>query len=265
MNIFLREMKANRKALIIWCVSVFLLVAMGMVKYAGLAQSGDAINDMMNQLPEAMKAIFGLGTLNLTEVSGYYGVFFLYFLLMGTTHAAMLGANIIAKEERDKTVEFLLVKPAPRNKIITSKLLAAVVNVVIFNISTLLSSIIFVGIYNKGESINKEITLLMVAMLILQLIFLAIGSAMAAISRRPKTAASAATGIMLATFMLSLAIDMNGKLDKLKYFTPFKYFKAADLMFGDGFDGVFVGLSAAIIVVLIGITYTFYNKRDLYI
>ncbi|GAA0177590.1 ABC transporter permease subunit [Clostridium sediminicola] len=265
MNIFLREMKANRKALIIWCVSVFLLVAMGMVKYAGLAESGDAINEMMNQLPKGMKAVFGLGTLNLTEVSGYYGMFFLYFLLMGTTHAAMLGANIISKEERDKTVEFLLVKPSNRNKIITAKLLAALVNVIIFNISTLISSIIFVGIHNKGESINKEIVLLMVAMFILQLIFLAIGSTMAAISRRPKTAASAATGIMLITFLISVAIDMNDKLDKLKYFTPFKYFKAADLMFGYGFDRFFVVLSATIIVMFIGITYVFYNKRDLYV
>ena len=35
---------------------------------------------------------------------------FFILLLMATIHAAMLGATIIAKEERDKTSEFLFVK-----------------------------------------------------------------------------------------------------------------------------------------------------------
>ena len=44
---------------------------------------------------------------------------------MATVHAAMLGADIISKEERDKTAEFLFVKPISRNKIIISKLLGS--------------------------------------------------------------------------------------------------------------------------------------------
>ena len=60
---------------------------------------------------------------------------------MATIHAAMLGATIIAKEERDKTSEFLFAKPVLRSTIITAKLLAAFVNIVVFNLITFISLI----------------------------------------------------------------------------------------------------------------------------
>lgn len=263
MNIFLREMKAHRKSLIIWCVSVVLLIAMGMMKYEGFSKTGESINDLMATMPEALKAMFGLGAFNLTEVRGYYGVFFMYFMLMATIHAAMLGATIISKEENDRTAEFLLVKPVSRNKIITSKVLAVIANVLIFNITTLVSSIIIVGGYNKGESITKDIVLLMIALFILQFLFMCIGTAAAAVNKNSKKAASISMAVLLGTFFISMIIDLNSNLDNLKYITPFKYFEAKNVMFNGGFDSTFVILSVVLIAILASVTYIFYNKRDL--
>ena len=62
---------------------------------------------------------------------------------MATIHAAMLGATIIAKEERDKTAEFLFVKPVSRSKIISFKLLVALVNIVILTIVAAISLFIW--------------------------------------------------------------------------------------------------------------------------
>lgn len=263
MNVFLRELKANRKSLIIWCISVIFLVVGSMAKYAGLAESGELVNEMMDKLPEAMKAMWGLANFNLTEIKGYYSVLFLYFILMATIHASMLGSTIISKEERDKTVEFLLTKPATRNKIVTSKLLAALVNIIIFNLTTLIFSIIIVSQYNKGESISGDIATLMLAMFILQLLFLAIGTALGALTKKAKTATSSATAILLTTFIISMYIDMNSKVEGMKYITPFKYFQAKDLIYGDGFNMGFVALSFALIIGLILVTYKSYTRRDM--
>lgn len=262
MNIFLREMKASRKSLILWCVGLLVLVAGGMAKYGGFSESGDLVTEMMENLPEAMKAMWGLAYFNLTEIKGYYSVLFLYFILMATIHASMLGATIISKEERDKTADFLLTKPTTRNKIITFKLLAGIANIFIFNIATLVFSVIFVGIYSKGEPITKEIVILMLAMFILQLLFLAVGTALGALSRKTKIATSGATAILLSTFILSMYIDMNDKVEKLKYITPFKYFEAKHLIFGDGFNIGFVILSFVLIAVFLGLTYKFFAKKD---
>ena len=110
MNIFIVEMKAHRKGLIIWAFGILFMVAAGMGKYVALSSSGQSMNDLFAQMPKSMQAIMGIGTFDLSKASGYYGMLFLYLVLMATVHAAMLGADIISKEERDKTAEFLLVK-----------------------------------------------------------------------------------------------------------------------------------------------------------
>lgn len=263
MNIFLRELRANRKSLIIWSIAILFMVLSGMSKYSAYSGSGQSMNELLSQIPKSLRAVMGMGNFDLTKVSGFYGMFYLYMLLMATIHAALLGAGIISKEERDKTTEFLMVKPVSRGKIITEKLLAALFNVIVFNIVTLVLSIAIVGKYTSEESIKGEIVILMVGMFILQLVFLSIGTAIAAASRRPKTAASLATVVLLVSFILSSAISMNSKLEGLKYITPFKYFEAEKLLNGGGFEPVFVILSFIIIAVMVCVTYVFYKKRDL--
>lgn len=263
MNIFIVEMKAHRKGLIIWAFGIIFMVGAGMAKFVGLSSSGQSMNELLAQMPKSMLAIMGIGTLDLSKASGYYGVLFLYLVLMATVHAAMLGADIISKEERDKTAEFLMVKPISRNKIITSKLLAALLNILIFNIITLVSSIVIVGKYSKGEAVSADIVILMLGMFILQLIFMLIGTAIASACKNPKTATSISTAVLLITFILSIAIDINSKLENLKYFTPFKYYEAKNLMLNGGLQWSFVILSMIIISVMLCITYTFYKKRDL--
>ena len=77
------------------------------------------------------------------------------------------------------------------------------------------------------------------------------------------TAQSLASGILLFTFMLSLAIDLNSRIEILKYLTPFKYFDAKNLLHSRGFEPVYVILSVVIITVLFKATYIFYERRDL--
>jgi ABC-2 type transport system permease protein len=263
MNIFIQEMKAHRKSLIFWCVGMIFMVAAGMGKFSAISSTGKSANEIFDKMPKLLRVIFGIGDFDLSKTIGYFGVLFIYLLLMATIHAAMLGADVISKEERDKTSEFLFVKPASRTKIITAKLLAALVNITILNIITLISSIGIMGKYSKGEAVTGDIIILMIGMFITQLIFMLIGTGLAAVSKNPKTSTSIATGILLVLYMLSVIIDMNSNLENLKYINPLKYFEAKNLINGGGFDPVFVGLSVVIIGLLVASTYVFYKKRDL--
>lgn len=263
MNIFIIEMKAHRKSLILWSIGMILMIASGMGKFSYYVASGQSITELISTIPKTLRAILGFGNFDVTKASGFYGMLYLYLLIMATIHASMLGANIISKEERDKTAEFLMVKPVSRNKIITAKLLAALLNVLILNIVTLASSVAIVGKYSSGEAVTGDIQILMAGMFILQLLFLFIGTGIASVSKNPKTSASIATSVLLVAFILSVAADMNSKLENLKYITPFKYFDASNLMQSGGLEPVFVILSFVIIAALICVTYVFYKKRDL--
>jgi ABC-2 type transport system permease protein len=263
MNIFRIEMKANLKSLIIWCIGVIFMVVSGMGEYSSLEASGQSMNELMADMPKSMQAIMGTASFDLSDPVGYFGLLFLYLAMMAGIHASMLGANIISKEERDKTIEFLLVKPVSRIWIISMKLTAALVNIIVFNLITYISSLMMVQKYAGSNSVAYEITLLMFGMFFVQLIFLLIGTSIAAAYKNAKKATSLATAILLIFFILSIAVDMNEKLEGLKFFTPFKYYDAKNILNDGAFDPLYLGLSAALISVLLVATYLFYRNRDM--
>ncbi|MFA9396655.1 MAG: ABC transporter permease subunit [Clostridiaceae bacterium] len=263
MNIFKREMKANRKSLIIWCIGMIVMVFGGMAKFGALETSGASVNELMDSLPKGLQSMFGLGIVDLSTVGGYFSILFLYLIIMATIHSSMLGATIISKEERDKTAEFLFAKPVSRNKAISLKVLATLVNIIILNLVALFSSISAVASYNKGDSINGDIIRLMIGMFILQILFMSIGMGIAAISKNPKISVSISTGFLLFSYLLFILIDMNENIEWLKYLTPFKYFEAKNIMLGSGFEMVYIALSLFIIGLFMTLTYVFYKKRDL--
>lgn len=263
MNVFFRELKAHRNSLIFWCIGILAMVGSGMAKYGAYQSSGTSINKLMGELPKAVQVIFGLSGFDLSKAIGFFGVLYMYLIVMATIHAVALGAEIISKEERDRTSEFLFTKPVRRTTIITAKLLAALTNMVVLNIVTLVSSIFAVDYYNKAGSDTHDVLTLMAGMFFLQSIFLSIGMSVAAISKKPKAAASLATAVLLVTFILSVVIDINSKLQALEYLTPFKYFDAKNILPSGKLDPFYAALSGAIIVALLTVTYRFYAKKDL--
>lgn len=263
MNIYLREMKAHRTGLIWWCIGMAGLVASGMAKYDAYQAAGVSVQEMMAGIPKAVLTVFGMTGFDLTKASGFYGVLFLYIGLMAAIHAALLGSHLISKEERDRTSEFLYAKPVSRNRALTSKLLAGLTMLVIFNLATLLSSFYFVDLYGQGESVGADIRILMVGLFLMQLIFFTIGTAVAGVIRKPKAAPSIAMSIMFTAFLISYLVNMSENLEFLKYLSPFKYYDAAVLMTDGRLNPVYVALSVGIVALAVLGTYRFYSARDL--
>jgi len=239
------------------------LVASGMAKFAAYHSAGQSMTDLIAQLPQSIQIIFGFSGFDLSQASGFYGVLFIYIALMATVHAVLLGTDIISKEERDKTSEFLFVKPISRRKIITAKLLAGLLNIVALNLITLLSSLYFVNYFGKATSLNQDVEILMGGLLFLQLLFFFSGTAIAGASKKPKRSASIATSVLLFTFILSFLTNINQSLTDLKYLTPFKYFDAKTLMAAGRLDPIYLAGSLVLIVILATVTYVTYTDRDL--
>ena len=124
MNIYLRELKAHRLGLLFWCLGIVAMVSAGMAKYAAFAEAGQSLDAMLAGIPKAVQVVFGFSGFDLAKASGFYGVLFLYVAVMAAVHATLLGANLISKEKRDRTSEFLYAKPISRSRALTGKLLA---------------------------------------------------------------------------------------------------------------------------------------------
>ncbi len=264
MNIFLRELRANLKSLLIWSAILILLIIMAVAKFSAFAGDPETIK-MLDSMPPALVAAFGMNAFNMTTISGFYGIMFIYFALMAAIAAAMWGSEIISKEERNKTVEFSLVLPVSRNRVITAKVLAALVNCIAFVLITWGASLVAVQSYKPDDAFYKFLSLEMQGMFVIELIFLAVGLLLGCAMKRYKLSGSTAVGIILLAYFMSIVTVMNKDLDWLKYFTPFKYFDAAQLLKTGRLDVPFLLLSAAIIIVCMVGAYWAYNKRDLYI
>lgn len=262
MNIFIRELKANRKALIIWCTCMVFGVLSGMAKYTAYSAGGES-SQALKDLPQSMKALLGMGSVDVTTMSGFFALLFLYIAVAAAIHAALLGSGIIAKEERDKTTEFLLVKPVSRTFIVTSKLLAALVNIVIVNIVTLISSVFMVAAYNKGNDISGEIVIFLLSMLIMQLIFLSLGALLSACTKNSKGSGGLATGAVIVSYVITEITSLNDRFNALNLLSPFKYFDVNRIISGNGLNPGIVILSLLLVAIFSVLTYFFYNKRDL--
>lgn len=264
MNIFVRELKANLRSLLIWGVIVILFVTVGVSKFSAYYNNPGMLA-ILDNLPPAVLTAFNFQAFNLTTISGFFGVMFSYYALLLSIAAAMWGSDIIAKEERDKTVEFSLTLPVTRSRLVTAKTLAALVNCIGLLLITWCASLISAVRYQPDSEFYKFLALCILALFLMQLIFLAVGIFLGCAMKRYKWASSAALSLLLGTYFLSVVSALNKNLDFLKYFSPFKYFDAATLLHESKIDIAFVGLSLAIILVSMLGAYLTYARRDLYI
>lgn len=261
-NVFKHEFWAHYKGLIGWSIGMILLITSSMAKFTTIQGSNSAAQ-LFSAFPKPFLVIFGISGFKLDTAIGYFGVTFLYIVIFAGIHAAMIGADVIAEEERDHTTEFLMTKPTTRNRVLNAKLWAAFLNILVLNLVTLVTSLLSVAYFDKGTSHLETVKVMCAGLLFLQLLFASVGALFAGIFKNPKLPTIAATGVVLGSYIISVVIGLNDKLDFLKYFTPFRYFDAKTIIDTGGLDLWYIALTFGLIIFFLATTYVVYNKRDL--
>jgi ABC-2 type transport system permease protein len=264
MNIFKRELKANIRSLLIWSGVTITFIFLGITEFSSY-EGNPEILEIVESMPTAFVEAFQMNAFNLTTITGFYAVMYTYLSLIVTISAAMWGSDIISKEERDKTVEFTLTLPITRQKLITSKILAAVVNSIGLLTVMWVASLILVARFQPDSAFYEFLALSMVSLFIIQMVFLSVGIFLGCSMKQYKRAGAVAVSVLLGTYFLSVISGLNENLEFLRYFSPFAYFNPATLLNESRIELSFVILSLGIIVVLIIGGYYTYSKRDLYI
>lgn len=262
MNLFIRELKAHRKSLIVWSVVMSIFLYLTMVKYTALAGDAQASQELLKAFPSTIQAIFGMTGLDLTTITGYYGISFIFIAVMLAIHAGMLGAEIVAKEESDKTAEFLYVKPIARSKVLTLKLMAGLAMLLLLFTVTHAATYVSIAAVNNGSVPLKELALFTGALGILQLLFFSLGAAVACILRAPKRAAAITSGIVILSYITYVLQSISPDLSWVKNVSPFAYFSAKDILATLQIDGSYALICGAITLAAITLSYIRYTARD---
>lgn len=265
MVIYLREVIRGRKSMLLWTSILLVYNICMLLLYPSLMGSmKDKMNLMMEAFPKEMIVAFGLDKVSITEMLGFYNTYcYLLVIILGGIFAVLQGISTLAKEEDEKTIEFLLSKPVSRNKIITSKILAVLTNIVILNTVISLISFIIIEIIADEDYNRRALFLLFIAPVFMQITFAAMGLIISVFVVKARINLPAGVGMVLGFYFISIIATISDKVDFLKYFTPFKYIDGADIITKQSIDVIYLVIMAIVTIVCVGATYISYNKKDI--
>ncbi len=260
MTLWKHELKQNRLSLIIWTGAISFMLAVCVLIYPEMKGEMESISDVFSDMG-SFSAAFGMDQLNFGTLLGYYSIECgNTFGMGGAFFAALCGAGILAKEEKDRTAEFLLTHPLSRVQIMTEKLLAVLMQVVIM--SAVVYTVAVVSMIAVGETVPwKEVNLLHVSNFLLQIELASICFGISAFLKRGSLGIGLGVAIMM--YFLNLISNITESAEFLKYLTPFAYTDGANIVTNVELDVKLVTLGMLYAAAGIGIAYWKYTKKDI--
>ena len=261
MTLLKHELKQGFKTLAIWTASIGFLIAICLFLFPEMKGEMDNVSDMFASMG-SFTAAFGMDRLNFGTLIGFYAVECGNILgLGGAFFASLIAVSALAKEEKERTAEFLLSHPVSRVSVISSKLAALVVQIVVMNVVIFALSAACIAIIGE-EPTWKEICLLHLAYFLLQLELAGICFGLSAFLRRGSLGIG--LGIAAMMYFLNIIANISEKAEFLKFITPFGYAEGADIVSNDSLDGKLVLIGMAFALIGVAAAYFWYSRKDIH-
>ena len=261
MTLLKHELKQGFKTLAIWTASIGFLIAICLFLFPEMKGEMDGVSDMFSSMG-SFTAAFGMDRLNFGTLIGFYAVECGNILgLGGAFFASLIAVSALAKEEKERTAEFLLSHPVSRVSVISSKLAALVVQIVVMNVVIFALSAACIAIIGE-EPAWKEICLLHLAYFLLQLELAGICFGLSAFLRRGSLGIG--LGIAAMMYFLNIIANISEKAEFLKVITPFGYAEGADIVSNASLDGKLILIGMAFALIGVAAAYFWYSRKDIH-
>jgi ABC-2 type transport system permease protein len=263
LNVFLHEFRIKLRSSIGWSVAIAGLILVFSAMFSAVASQVESLNDFLANYPKELLIAFGLNGVDLSTVLGFFGFIFLFVQICLAIQAANYGFSLVSVEEADRTADFLLTKPVKRNRILTSKLLAAVVGLTVTNAAVWVSSFVFLNLFKGDHSFDSSaLVVLLASIFIFQLFFLGVGLGISLLVRQIRSVIPYSLALAFGMYVLSAFGSQLGT-SILEKITPFKHFEPAYVLSNKGYDPALVAVSVVVILVSIAGAYFLYSRRDI--
>lgn len=263
MSILKRELRQGFKPFVLWASGFAFLVLGGMVKFSGMeAMKGAGMGQMLSQFPKPVLAMFGMAEARIETLGGFYAVLQFYAMILLACYAVHLGTASVLRESMDKTYEFLFTKPCGRMHILSMKLLGGLLFLGAMCLLNGLFSWIAPGLYGIRNTIQREILLFSAAVFWVGLLFFSVGAWISVVMKRGERAVQVAYGTVLLSYGLSVAFDMDERLECLRPVTLFRYFRAGELLEGHLHAGYLISL-LLFSALFFALAYLGFRRKDL--
>lgn len=259
-KIFLKELKMNLKALLIWSLSVGGMGLACILLYRTMEGDMKEMADAFSNMGSFSDA-FGMSTLSIATIKGFFATEVgAVHGLGGSMFAALMGVGMLSKEEELHTGEFLFSFPVSRKKIISAKALCIAVMIILFTL--ICAGLYMCGFALLGEKLPAgEFVTYMGMQLIMDLEIAGICFAISSIFAKSKT------GLALGTSLMCYAYDIIGRVvpdvKQYLFIGPFSYSNASDIFSGAEIQGKALAFGITVTTLSVIFAYICYDKRDL--
>lgn len=260
MTLIKHELRQGRKTLFIWTAAIGFFLVVCVFMFPEMKGEMEGVTDLFASMG-AFTAAFGMDRLNFGTLTGFYAVECGNILgLGGAFFAALIAVNALAKEEKDRTAEFLLTHPVGRGRIVTEKLIAMAIQVTALNIAVFCLAV--ASVFIIGEDIPwKELGLLHLANFLMQVELAGICFGISAFLRRGGAGIGLGAAAMM--YFLNIVANISDSAAFLKYITPYGYTDGADIITNGHLDGLLIAIGMLYAAVGIAAAYWKYGKKDI--
>lgn len=220
MTVFFHELKRDRVKLIVWTAAIAFMLLISIVIYPQMTSQMNEMGDMFSEMGGFSEA-FNMDKVNFGEFRGYFAVECGNVLgLGGAFFAALLGISALAKEERERTAEFLLTHPISRTSIVAQKLAAVIAEILILNI------VVAIGAVCATLAIGQEIDAKLFAQvfcgyLLMQIEIACVTFGVSAFIRG--NGIGIGLGLAFILYFMNIIANLTDDAEFLRYITPFSY------------------------------------------
>lgn len=265
-NLFSKEMRRNSFSLVLWMIVISLLISVTMAVYPTFLENQSKIVAMMSLVPKGALQFKGISNFNdLLSVLGYYAANnVIYMMLLGSIFAIVLSSNILLKEEYDKTAEYLLTRPLTRREVFFSKLAVLSLHVFLLNLLTSLVGLVCIELVKNGPLRIEAFLTLSLYTLMLNILFGAIGLFLSTLVKRAKPITMLSVGLVLILYFIHTISKITEGADKIGYLSPFKYVDMDAINPAYGLDLWRLLYFTSGSLLLVGLSYRTYARKDIY-
>ena len=259
-----REFKVNSKSFIIWLsiLLVMFLVVFLIYPYIITDETKKSMDELMKVFPPEVLKAFNMDMASIETAYGWLKTEgFMFVLLIVGFYSSILGGNILLKEENDKTIEYLGSLPIKRNKIITNKIIVALIYII--SMTLILGIFNYIALSISGEFDQKQYLLLSVTPILIGLPFFALNLFISTFLHKTKKVVGISLGMVFVFYMFNVLSELSTNVEILKYLSIYTLADTRNVIANIAINPINILISLVITILFIVLTYFRYNEKEL--
>lgn len=260
---FKREIKVNYKNFLIWILILISIFFVVFLVYPSIISDKNIgmIDDMMKLFPEEILKAFNMDISSMNSAYGWLkSEGFVFILLIVGCYSAMLGSNIVLKEENDKTIEYLNSRPIKRSSIVLNKALVGFIY--------LIAMVVIIGIFNyfglllSGDFDKQQYILLSITPIFSSIVLFFLCMFLSTFTRKTRKMVGISFGMVFFSYLMQMLSLISNKVKFLEFFSVYTLADVRNVILNTSINPVMVIISIILSMICLLLTIYRYNKKE---